>query len=453
MTLATVYSNGSAGASLTQPLIPHAGSQTTLTTATGTGDTTCIVADVTGWSVGQVCAFDNGTNHAEKVITAINSGTRTFTLDSAIGTAFAIGNTTVGGTDQKGFIVFWVDDAQDYYARTKDVASGRVSVPTLVPVRTATMAIQVMEEGTNLANTRTNVNFIGASVTAVDNAGSNRSDVTITGLQADGSVGAPSIGFTADTNTGLYRIGADDMAITTGGHINLEFLDVASAVNYLRLQNAGTTASPTLTALGTDTNIQIDIVPKGTFGVALRGPAYLGTNATDYIGGTGGTGTTALTAQGGSAAVSMNLVSKGAGTVQINGVDAGIKNTTASADLGADVTLVTAGTWYDGPSVSLTAGTWLVIAGVDLAPNGAVSVAATARLWDGTTTYASGDWSTPGSIAGHVTLAAIVAPGSTTSYKVSATPSGSTNLAYMKAAAVTSPVGNNATFIRAVKLF
>lgn len=40
---------------------------------------------------------------------------------------------------------------------------------------------------------------------------------------ADGSVGAPGITFSADTNTGLYRIGTDNMAIVTGSVARARF--------------------------------------------------------------------------------------------------------------------------------------------------------------------------------------------------------------------------------------
>lgn len=42
------------------------------------------------------------------------------------------------------------------------------------------------------------------------------------GFFQDGSVGAPGVSFAGDVNTGLYRIGADDMALSTGGTKRLE---------------------------------------------------------------------------------------------------------------------------------------------------------------------------------------------------------------------------------------
>jgi hypothetical protein len=49
---------------------------------------------------------------------------------------------------------------------------------------------------------------------------------TLGGAFGDGSVGAPSIGFSGDTNTGLYRIGADNIGVATGG---AKVLDIGAA--------------------------------------------------------------------------------------------------------------------------------------------------------------------------------------------------------------------------------
>lgn len=87
--------------------------------------------------------------------------------------------------------------------------------------------------------------------------------------------------------------------------------------------------------------------------------------------------------------------------------------------LSADVTIVNINTYYDGPSVALTAGTWLLWGSVDCLDT--VNAAFfTARLWDGITvvsegeiTNANGSW--PGSIA---LTGSVVLTGSAT-YKIS----------------------------------
>lgn len=124
--------------------------------------------------------------------------------------------------------------------------------------------------------------------------------------------------------------------------------------------------------------------------------------------------------------------------------------TSASAALSGDVTMTNANTWYDGPSVSLAAGTWLIIAALTF--TGAVSDWS-ARIWDGTTVAASGGGPrNAGGLSGAetITLAAIVTPGSTTTYKVSGVSDNAGDK--IKAAVVTNGSGNNASWIVAVKI-
>lgn len=56
----------------------------------------------------------------------------------------------------------------------------------------------------------------------------------------------------------------------TNGNIILSFSPNTSAVNYLNIVNNVTTANPQLRALGTDTNISISLVPKGTGAVVIN---------------------------------------------------------------------------------------------------------------------------------------------------------------------------------------
>ena len=54
------------------------------------------------------------------------------------------------------------------------------------------------------------------------------------------------------------------------------------------------------------------------------------------------------------------------------------------AALGADVAMTDADTWYDGPSVALSAGTWLLVGHVLYDGNGNAN-RVVGKLWDGTT--------------------------------------------------------------------
>lgn len=123
----------------------------------------------------------------------------------------------------------------------------------------------------------------------------------------------------------------------------------------------------------------------------------------------------------------------------------------ASDQLSADVTMASANTFYDGPSVSLAAGTWMLIGGITVEEPGAIGFI-TAKLWDGASAIAASAESQASSAAWLVPmqLSGIVSPSATTTYKISAacTSAG----ASIKAAAPDNGAGNSAAYLYAVKV-
>jgi hypothetical protein len=59
---------------------------------------------------------------------------------------------------------------------------------------------------------------------------------------------------------------------STGNITQFRIAHTASAVNYLEVTGSTTTNDPTITAQGSDTNIDVQIVPKGTGGLRFTGP-------------------------------------------------------------------------------------------------------------------------------------------------------------------------------------
>lgn len=118
------------------------------------------------------------------------------------------------------------------------------------------------------------------------------------------------------------------------------------------------------------------------------------------------------------------------------------------AALGGNVTMTNANQYYDGPSVGLTAGTWLLVGTVTLTgPDNT-----TAKLWDGTTVEASAETVIDGAISqeGSLSLSGIVVLGSTTTMKISV--AGDRAGGTILAAAPDNGAGNNASHLRAVKI-
>jgi hypothetical protein len=144
------------------------------------------------------------------------------------------------------------------------------------------------------------------------------------------------------------------------------------------------------------------------------------------------------------------LVDNGGGSVTYTPAGGG-SLTSAMNQLSADVTMTTGGTYYDGPSLSLGAGTWLLTASVAWDGNGN-AFKASAKLWDGTTVAASAQVVNRGTASEpqQIPLTAVVTLGSTATWKVSVVSNvGST---VIRAATPYSGAGNNASTLTAVKI-
>lgn len=121
---------------------------------------------------------------------------------------------------------------------------------------------------------------------------------------------------------------------------------------------------------------------------------------------------------------------------------------TASNNLAAGVAMSVAGTYYDGASVSLTAGTWLVYATATVG-NGANAMLIKGKLWDGTTAYGSSKaYVATANQYVAVSMSALVTPGSTTTYKISVNSSSTSGTL----AGDDDEAGLHPTHIRALKV-
>jgi len=101
--------------------------------------------------------------------------------------------------------------------------------------------------------------------------------VTIAGvfLGADGSAAAPSLSFTSDTNTGMYRVAADQIGFSTGGVLRARFwsggLLMSTATGAGNMPTgAGTAAAPSYSFYG-DTNTGMYRKAADTIGFSTAG--------------------------------------------------------------------------------------------------------------------------------------------------------------------------------------
>jgi hypothetical protein len=89
----------------------------------------------------------------------------------------------------------------------------------------------------------------------------------------------------SDTNVGLtlQTKGTGSYAFITGGGRQVDILNVASAVNRMTLIGSAAGSSPTISVVGTDTNIDLALTPKGT-GVVTFGTYTAGVlTPTGYV--------------------------------------------------------------------------------------------------------------------------------------------------------------------------
>jgi hypothetical protein len=121
---------------------------------------------------------------------------------------------------------------------------------------------------------------------------------------------------------------------------------------------------------------------------------------------------------------STEVPTKNAVRDKIETLSGGGSLTSSSNYLSSDVTMTTAGTYYDGPTLTLAAGTWLLIGAVELVASTTATRQFTAKLWDGTTIVSTSAPKTQGTaqVAEEpIPLFGLVTPASSTTYKISAT--------------------------------
>lgn len=82
---------------------------------------------------------------------------------------------------------------------------------------------------------------------------------------SSGTESAPSLSFTSDTNTGMYRPAADTVGIVGGGNDVVRMTGIASATDYLEIKNGIGVGSPIhVLAEGASANIGVHLQPKGS---------------------------------------------------------------------------------------------------------------------------------------------------------------------------------------------
>ena len=82
---------------------------------------------------------------------------------------------------------------------------------------------------------------------------------------------SPQLGGNLDTNSFMIDFDDDHGIRDENGNEQLQFQTTSSAVNHFDITNAATGNNPSISAVGGDTNISINLIPKGTGEVKANG--------------------------------------------------------------------------------------------------------------------------------------------------------------------------------------
>jgi alpha-tubulin suppressor-like RCC1 family protein len=99
-------------------------------------------------------------------------------------------------------------------------------------------------------------------------------------VMATGSVTAPGLAFSGDSDTGFYQATANTLSVTAGSVEAMRFETATSGVNYFDVTPAAAGGSPTIAVAGSDTDIGIKMTPKGAGNVLVTsGNVGIGTTS------------------------------------------------------------------------------------------------------------------------------------------------------------------------------
>ena len=190
-------------------------------------------------------AITNATNYIEVTAAGVASvNTTAFTAGSyPLATVVASAGAITANTDLRAWIT------------PKPAAGGVTSITgtanEITVTGTTTPTLSLPSALTFTAKTITGGTFASPTLT--------------TPTIGDGTEAAPSLSFTSDTDTGVYRPAANTVGIVGGGNDVVRLTGIASATDYLEVKNGIGVGSPLhVLAEGASANIGVHLQPKGS---------------------------------------------------------------------------------------------------------------------------------------------------------------------------------------------
>ena len=298
-------------------------------TASVFGNTATVVSGGTGYTLNDVVTLVGGTpvgSGATYTVTGVSGGvvTTVSPLNFQSYTATPANPVSVTGGTGSGLTLTVTYGYQG--ATITNAGSGYVEQPTVTfsgGGGSGAAAYATVGSGTTVRSLGSTMSFYtpsGEQFRVRDNTTTAVNYATVKGSASGSTVDFGVDGTDAGITLALKGKGSGGVASYTAGGNNLQFLvsHTASAVNYVQVTGAATTAAPSLSVAGSDTNIAFTITPKGTGAINLSGTTRIGFNAANYLSGAGAaTGLTpTLSALGSDTNIDLALTPKGTGNVR-----------------------------------------------------------------------------------------------------------------------------------------
>jgi hypothetical protein len=301
----------------------------------------------------------------------------------------------------------------------------------------------------------------------------------------------PNANATILTNNAAVTVAQGGTGLTSGTQGGIPYFNSTTTMassglltQYGVMIGGGSGAAPSTTAAGAaNTLLHGNGSAVPTFSAVSLAADVSGTLPV----GNGGTGAATLTDHGvmigsGTSAVSVTATGSTGQILQSNGASAdpswstatypatagnaggilvsdGSNNFTSGALLtqgmamNANVTMTFAGTFYTGPSITLSPGTWFIMGTITLYNTSAAQASATVRLWDGLTAYVSSEsYFRSNNNLTSVTLSDVVQIAASTTFYIQATSTQTGGFIRSTVVNNGATLANTASFINAVRI-
>ncbi len=135
---------------------------------------------------------------------------------------------------------------------------------------TFTLAQAAFVPNTPISSSAMNSDLSDIATNGLTNAVTKDGQTTITGpfKGANGSVGLPMYSFGSDTNTGMYRIGADELGLSVGGTKIIDIAATGAAVTGTLSSTGAFSAGGAITATGTISSNGV-VLPPVAYGATM----------------------------------------------------------------------------------------------------------------------------------------------------------------------------------------